>query len=159
GMRSSDSYPFNAVVPDVAEPYVRAPERATSFDKSLFFARIGRGTPAGGGYSTVFDLHRFAVALLARRYVADETLAVMWHDQTGFGINFYGYGLGLEVRQGDNRLAVGGTGSAPGASTSLEVFPESGYILIVLSNYGNAAVPVARRLSDFVARLVADARA
>src|SRR5690606_20424827 len=111
-----------------------------------------RGGPAGGGYSTVADLHRFAVELMEGRIVSPATLEAMWTDYSGFDTGFYGYGYGFEVHLGPEGQVVGHGGSAPGASTRLEIDTQTGHIVVVLSNYGSAAPPVAKRISDLLAR-------
>lgn len=164
-MTSSESYVFDEVVrgdemaAGFAAPYEFAPDGAdVGFQKSPFLTRPdlranpARGTPAGGGFSTVTDLHKFAVALLDGDLASPATLAAMWTDYSGFDTGFYGYGYGFEIYQGPAGRVVGHGGSSVGASGRLEINTDTGYIIVVLSNYGAAAVPVAKRLTDLVAR-------
>lgn len=152
GMNETESHRFDEIVEGAAEGYEFGSlgESGTpELRKALFLRRADRGTPAGGGYSTVVDLHRFAVALLRGKLLSRDSLERMWIDKSGVGFG-YGYGLGFEVRQVAGERSVGHNGSAPGISANFEVMPESGYVVIVLSNYSNAAVPIARRLGDLV---------
>jgi CubicO group peptidase (beta-lactamase class C family) len=154
GMTSSESYAFKEVVANVAEPYAFAPHgEKIAFEKSLIPAGATRGGPAGGGYSTVADLHKFAVALLEERIVSAATLETMWTDYSGFNTGFYGYGYGFEIYLAPDGRVVGHGGSAPGASARLEINTRTGEIIVVLSNYGTAAVPLAKRLTDLLARV------
>jgi CubicO group peptidase (beta-lactamase class C family) len=154
-LSSSESYAFNEVVQDVAEPYVFSAEgRNVAFVKSLIPAGgPARGGAAGGGYSTVSDLHAFAVALMEGKLVSTATLETMWTDYSGFDTGFYGYGYGFEIYLHPEGRVVGHGGSAPGASARFEMNPETGYIIVVLSNYGSAAPPMAKTLSDLIARV------
>jgi CubicO group peptidase (beta-lactamase class C family) len=53
------------------------------------------GGPAGGGYSTVRDLHRFANALISGNLVGPEMRQALWTDYTGVGD---GYGFEKAAR-------------------------------------------------------------
>jgi CubicO group peptidase (beta-lactamase class C family) len=164
GMTSSESYVFNDVVrgdemiEGFAAPYDFAPDgQNVAFQKSPFLTRPdlratppARGSPAGGGYSTVADLHKFAVALIEGQFVSPATLETMWTDFSGFDTGFYGYGYGFEIYQSPAGRVIGHGGSSLGASGRLEINTRTGYILVVLSNYGTAAVPVAKRLTDLL---------
>ena len=99
-----------------------------------------RGTAAGGGYSTVGDLLRFAQALRAGRLISKATLAEATrpHQQQ------YGYGFGV---QGEGRLrSYGHGGGAPGMNGELRVFPRLGYVVVSLSNLDP---PAASELVEF----------
>ena len=76
---------------------VRPPPFLTRPD--LRAAPPGRGTAAGGGFSTVLDLHKFAVALIEGKFVSSATLETMWTDFSGFDTGFCGYGYGFEIYQ------------------------------------------------------------
>jgi CubicO group peptidase (beta-lactamase class C family) len=76
----------------------------------------------------------------------------MWMDYSGFTTGFYGYGYGFEVYEDSQGRTVGHGGSAPGVSAILHIRPETGYVIVVLSNYNGAAVPIAKRLSDLVSQ-------
>lgn len=106
-----------------------------------------RGTAAGGGYSTVGDLLRFAEALQAGKLISLDLLAQATRPQAlGYG---YGFGVG-----GVGRWAgFGHGGGAPGMNGELRIIPEQGYVLIALSNLDP---PAASRAVRFVeARLPA----
>jgi CubicO group peptidase (beta-lactamase class C family) len=62
GMKETDSYEEDDPVPNVATGYTRADGPGSSW-RDAFPTKPGRGSPAGGGYSTVGDLYRFAQAL------------------------------------------------------------------------------------------------
>jgi CubicO group peptidase (beta-lactamase class C family) len=163
-MTSSESYVYDEVVrgDDIiagfAAPYDFAPDGDNvAFRKSPFLTRPdlrsappGRGSPAGGGFSTVLDLHKFAVALIEGTFVSPETLETMWTDFSGLDTGFYGYGYGFEIYQSPAGRVIGHGGSTLGASGRLEINTRTGHVVVVLSNYGTAAVPVAKRLTDLL---------
>jgi len=62
GMKDTDSYELDDPIANVAAGYTKESGRGTGWRES-FTRQPGRGSPAGGGYSTVDDLLRFAQAL------------------------------------------------------------------------------------------------
>jgi CubicO group peptidase (beta-lactamase class C family) len=103
-----------------------------------------RGTSAGGGYSTVRDLHRFAEALLSGRLLRKDTFEQAVKDQR------QGYGFGFGVRGGPNEpRSWGHGGGAPGMNGDLKVFPDSGWVVVSLANLDP---PAATRTAEFFAR-------
>jgi CubicO group peptidase (beta-lactamase class C family) len=85
------------------------------------------GTSAGGGYSTVGDLFRFAEALQGSTLLnpslrKEATSATAVHP---------GYGLGFYVLPNG---AYGHGGGAPGINGELHILPQNGYIVVVLAN-------------------------
>lgn len=149
GMNASDSYDMDQPVENLAIGYDPAPETPTGWENNLF-KHVIRGGPAGGGFSTVGDLHRFAVALQAGRLVSTESLETLWTDYAG---ETYGYGYGFAIEDGPNGKIVGHSGGFPGISANLDIMLDRGYMVAVLSNYGGAAPLVANRLAALIARV------
>ena len=138
GMRSTGARPESVDVPDRAVGYLRASpgsDWAPNTDTLPW-----RGTAAGGGYSTVGDLLRFAQALDSGRLISEATLAEATrpHQQQ--------YGYGFDV-QGQGRLrSYGHGGGAPGMNGELRIFPQLGYVVVSLSNLDP---PAASELVEF----------
>src|SRR5215216_2819653 len=107
--------------------------------------RTGSGssdTAAGGGYSTVGDLLRFAQALESGKLISKAMLA----EATRPNPQRYGYGFRAEG-EGPSR-SYGHDGGAPGINGALRVFPELGYVVVSL---GNLDPPAASRIADSLA--------
>jgi CubicO group peptidase (beta-lactamase class C family) len=104
-----------------------------------------RGTSAGGGYSTVEDLFRFAVALQNHKLLDAEHTELLTTGKvdTGGGEK-YAYGFGERTFSGIHCFGHGG--GAPGMNGDLEICPGPGYIVAVLSNLDP---PAASRVSEF----------
>lgn len=114
GMADTDSYPRDAGTPNLAFGYAR-PEgggpRVLNFD-----TLPGRGSSAGGGYSTAADMLKYVLALNDRKlYLPDAA-----------------DGLGI-------------AGGAPGINSVLEWNPRSGYTVIVLTNFDPPTAGTAAR--------------
>lgn len=109
--------------------------------------------PAGGHYSTVGDLLRFADALQRGDLLFPETLeqafsrAVAVSEEPGRASY---YGLGFSVEEEFGHTVVGHDGAFSGISTVLSMYPELGYTIVVLSNYSFAARTVSRHIRELV---------
>jgi CubicO group peptidase (beta-lactamase class C family) len=89
-----------------------------------------RGTAAGGGYTTVGDLLKFAQALQAGKLLSPAMLAQATSPQ--MDENWYGFGF-ITVGEGPLRR-FGHGGDADGMNADFRVFPESGWVLVSLAN-------------------------
>jgi D-alanyl-D-alanine carboxypeptidase len=137
-MRSTGALPESVDVPNRAVGYLRSSPGSDWEPNTNTLP--WRGTAAGGGYSTVGDLLRFARALRAGRLISKATLAEATrpHQQQ------YGYGFGV---QGQGPLAsYGHGGGAPGMNGELRIFPQLGYVVVSLSNLDP---PAASELVEF----------
>jgi CubicO group peptidase (beta-lactamase class C family) len=125
-MTSTGSLPEAVDVPNRAVGYMRAsPGGAWAPNTDTL---PWRGTSAGGGYSTVGDLMRFAQALGSGTLISKATLAEATrpHQQH--------YGYGFDVQGGGRLRSYGHGGGAPGMNGELRIFPQLGYVVVSLSN-------------------------
>ncbi|HJZ97044.1 MAG TPA: serine hydrolase domain-containing protein [Candidatus Solibacter sp.] len=105
-----------------------------------------RGTSAGGGYSTVGDLQKFADALMGHKLLnAENTPLLITGKVDSGGGRMYAYGF--EDGRKDGIGAVGHSGGAPGMNGDLRIYPKSGYVVAVLSNLDP---PAATQVSGFI---------
>jgi CubicO group peptidase (beta-lactamase class C family) len=138
GMRSTGALPESVVVPDRAVGYLRS---APGSDWVPNTATLPwRGTAAGGGYSTVGDLLRFAQALESGTLLSEATLAEATRPHQPQ------YGYGFDVQGQGSLRSYGHGGGAPGMNGELRVFPELGYVVVGLSNLDP---PAASELVEF----------
>ena len=144
GMTSTGELPENENVPDRATGYTKSEGRNTWQPNTETLPY--RGTSAGGGYSTVEDLVRFASALVSHKLLdAKHTrLLTTGTVDTGPGTK---YAYGFEDRTLDDLHSWGHGGAAPGINGELRIYPESGYVVAVLSNLDPLA---AGRIASFV---------
>src|SRR5215831_3406571 len=105
-----------------------------------------RGTSAGGGYSTVEDLFRFAMALQSHKLLDAEHTELLTTGKVNTpGGGKYAYGFGDETIGGIRCFGHGG--GAPGMNGDLKICPGTGYVVAVLANLDP---PAASRISEFV---------
>jgi CubicO group peptidase (beta-lactamase class C family) len=101
------------------------------------------GLPAGGGYSTVEDLHGFATALRRGRLMKPETLRDMLTPRVAAGAGRWA--LGVPIRERGGLTYWGHGGSAPGVNADLAVYGDKA--VVVLANRGHPAAAV---VADFI---------
>ena len=143
GMTSSGSEPY-------ANPAAGTSVAYTQDESGTLVPSTGmlgyRGVPAGGGYSTVGDLVRFADALLANKLLDahyTELLTTGKVDTDNGGR--YAYGFGDDRWNGVR--CFGHNGGGPGINGELEICPQSGYVVASLANMDP---PAASKIEDFI---------
>lgn len=112
-----------------------------------------KGSPAGGAYSTVEDLLKFDVALRQHKLLsANYTDILLTGKESSNRPNVKkAYGFFDETVNGQR--IVSDNGGFAGVNTQIDIYPELGYTLIVLSNYdGPAAIAVANKIREMLAR-------
>ena len=144
GMTGSGSEPESEAVRDRSVGYMRPPGGGawTPNTDTLPY----RGTSAGGGYCTVGDLMKFAEALMGHKLLTAESteLLIAGKVDSGGGRK---YAYGFEDGRKDGVGAVGHGGGAPGMNGDLRIYPQSGYVVAVLSNLDP---PAAQQVSAFL---------
>jgi CubicO group peptidase (beta-lactamase class C family) len=108
------------------------------------------GTPAGGGYSTVGDMARFADALMANRLLdAEHTKLLTTGGFTGPDGKLLRYDFGAPA--GDGRRYFGHNGGAPGMNGELRIFPAyPGHPAATIVVLANRDPPVATAAANFI---------
>jgi CubicO group peptidase (beta-lactamase class C family) len=133
GMTATGNAPEDSLVPGRSVGYTRQGGPSgplVSNAPSLPY----RGTPAGGGYSTVADFARFAAAVRERRLLDSTHTALLYTGKVPVNPSIqYAYGFMDRVVAG--RRFVGHGGGAAGMNGELVFEPNGGYVIVVLSNF------------------------
>lgn len=152
GMTRTGALPEEAAVPDLAGYTTYTHDGGYTLGEGREHRNTDtlpyRGSPAGGGYSTVEDLGRFATALLGHQLLdADHTALVTTAQGTsGWEGRYAAYGFFQNMVAG--RIPTfGHGGGSPGMSGDLGIWPESGHIVAVLANMDP---PIANQVSMFI---------
>lgn len=143
GMTRTDSLPEEEKVAARSTGYMRREGLWTPNTDTLPW----RGTSAGGGYSTVEDLARFADALRTHKLLNAEYTSLLTTGKVETGPNGK-YAYGFMDRNDDGVHWFGHGGGAPGMNGELKIFPDSGYVVAVLANLDP---PAAGKIADFIA--------
>ncbi len=115
GMTDTESYAIDAKVSNLATGLTkRGPDGPLEHRRSNARMQPGRGSSAGGGYSTAQDLLRFARALSSEKLLSKEWTDWVFHEK--------GTGRSLAI-----------AGGSPGVNAFLSI--NSPYTLVILSNY------------------------
>jgi CubicO group peptidase (beta-lactamase class C family) len=134
------------------------PEEQAVPDRSIGYTKLGgaslspntdtlpyRGTSAGGGYSTVEDLMRFATSLESHKLLDSQFTELLTTGKVDTGGGKYAYGFQDETINGTRCFGHGG--GAPGMNGGLQICPGPGYVVAVLANMDP---PTASRVEDFI---------
>jgi D-alanyl-D-alanine carboxypeptidase len=134
------------------------PETEAVADRSVGYTRMGghdlepntdtlpyRGTSAGGGYSTVEDLLKFANALQDHKLLDREFTDMLTTGKVE--ARGAGYAFGFEDEMINGIRCFGHGGGAPGMNGDLKICPGPAHVVAVLSNLDPNA---AGRVSNFV---------
>jgi len=104
------------------------------------------GGGAGGGYSTVNDLHHFALALQNNELLDEKSTDELF----SYTVNGkYGYGTEHQLLGTEN--IVGHSGGFENVCTELNIYKNSNYVVIILSNCNP---PLAHFLSNKIKELL-----
>jgi len=130
GMTRSGSLPEETAVPDLSVGYTAAGGPVRPNTDTLPY----RGTPAGGGYTTVEDVWRFATALIGHRLLDQTHTALVTSVQANARWSGPCVCYGFFERRIYGIRSFGHSGGAPGMSAELAIYPDSGHIVAVLAN-------------------------
>ena len=173
GMKNTDSYETDKANNNMAIGYALPPpmpdQAPQPIDETIVreantpFLEI-KGTSAGGGYSTAIDLHKFSKALLSGKLLSKKSLetvtkgkVVMQFPAPQMPPNAkpmpmpeikYGFGFGEYFK--NNIRIIGHTGGAPGVDSKIDIYPDLGYTVIVLSNYDRASRPITNLIENII---------
>jgi D-alanyl-D-alanine carboxypeptidase len=145
GMTRSGSLPESQAVPGRSIGYTRPPAAGAWVPNTDTLPY--RGTSAGGGYSTVEDLARFARALLSHKLLSPDSTKLLITGKVKDGPRTrYAYGF-EDARDAGGNGWVGHGGGAPGMNGDLRIYPKSGYVVAVLANLDP---PAAQVISEYL---------
>jgi CubicO group peptidase (beta-lactamase class C family) len=155
GMKATDSYPTDGSITGLARPYTDfGPDGRPVRGTWRRDERTGRGSAAGGGFSTVGDVLRFDEALRSGKLLPpDRTEALLRGavDMLPGGEERYALGFIESTRNGVR--AIGHGGMAPGCFFEYRAYPDSGVVLVVFANHDSAAsMDLFKRLREIAER-------
>ena len=153
GMTRTDSYELNQKVDDLAVGYTSMTREGPQPGprKANTSTLAGKGSSAGGGYSTVEDMLKFANALTANTLLSPEFTEIVF---TGGGLKepaAPGRGYGFMQNQMNGVRIVGNGGGGPGVNATFRIYFGRGYTVVVLSNYDPpSAQAIASKIQEMI---------
>jgi D-alanyl-D-alanine carboxypeptidase len=141
GMTRSGLWPVTAIVPNRATGYLRPQDDPMAlgprFSNEQFLGYRGDGS--GGHYSTASDMFAFIESLASGRLLGARATAEMLQPRIDFvgtpRPSKYGYGVHFDSCGGNAIFGHEGGGPNSGVSSLVYRTVESGWTVIVLSNY------------------------
>jgi CubicO group peptidase (beta-lactamase class C family) len=138
GMTQSGNFDIDGITANMAMGYFYS-QKLKSMQSNWFIHGI-KGNAAGGGYSTIHDLHKFATALTRYQLLSPELTQLAYSAKPE--LNSPNYGYGFSVRSAHNGRVVGHAGDFIGVSSALRIYLDKGFTLVVLANQSFASEPV-----------------
>jgi D-alanyl-D-alanine carboxypeptidase len=142
GMKDSDSFEKTRPQPNQSKGYMKQQDKWVSNYETLPLM----GSSAGGGDSTAPDLLRFDQALRSHKLLNPELTQLILKGKQEVGPNEK-YAYGFEERLEEGKRVVGHGGGAPGMNCDLRMYWDSGYTVVVMSNF---SPPIAQQLSSYI---------
>lgn len=139
----------------LARPWTRASddgELGTGPRHASTVLASGVGSGAGGGITTAHDLVRFAQALRTNALLSAETRALLLTPRVDADQPGRQYGYGFMLREVAGERVAGHTGGAPGVDAQVEIYFDSGMVVVVLSNYELVAEPITAFVQQLLRR-------
>lgn len=105
--------------------------------------------PSGGAYSTVGDLLKFADALLHHKLLSPAMTSTVLAPRVnspqpgGPPVDKYTYGFAYQAINGVT--FVGHNGGTPGYEGQIDIYPLTGYVVVILTNDDQSLVPAIQR--------------
>jgi CubicO group peptidase (beta-lactamase class C family) len=144
-MENTECYELDRVNPNLALGYDKVhTDEGAHHHRNNLFDHVIRGGPHGGGYSTVDDLSAFARALRDGTLASVGTAASLLSAKPHLGSPRYGFGFAADAESG----IAGHSGGFLGVGANLDMFLDSGWTGVVLSNYTGGALAVAMRMRE-----------
>lgn len=150
GMINSGSFEVDQPVPNLAIGYEFNRENETGWNNNLF-TNVLKGGPAGGGYSTVEDLHRFARALTNYKLLDKDLTEAVYSNKPDLHSFSYGYGFSVEGTPEDR--IVGHSGGFLGVNSNLDIYLDRGITVVVMSNHDRGASPIVTKAHELLSRI------
>ena len=155
-MINSDCYEMDKPVPNLAIGYEKreTEDGREYWQNNLYFHEM-KGSPAGGGFSTVEDLLNFDIALHNGTLVSSSTWKLLITEKAGppEGNKKWGYGFIIENHEKMGRI-VGHGGGFFGINSNLDMYLDAGYTVVVMTNYGGGVEVVSGEIQKLIQNLV-----
>jgi CubicO group peptidase (beta-lactamase class C family) len=142
GMKNSDHYEMDIPTPNLATGYTKMDEnnqplKGPRRSNTLY---IGvKGSPAGGGYSTVDDMLKFCIALRSHKLLNPKYTELVLRPSP------------MRTAEKEKPRCFGQAGGAPGVGAMFKMYLDLDYISVILSNYDPDAMwAIDKKIEDMI---------
>jgi len=128
GMQNTGNFDVDHIIENSAENYTLSDIYPNQLQKTIFMG-AAKGSPAGGGYTTINDLYKFASALKNGDFLnSDYNTLITKEPDNGW----YGYGMQFAGAKGSG--IYGHSGGHYGVGAEWRIFEKQNYTVILLTN-------------------------
>ncbi len=138
-MANADFYETDIPNKGIATPYTKDNpyiKDTINWSKPVFIAPV-KGSPAGGAFASITDMFHFSNALAGYKLLGKDFTEKVISGKVSYGQpeqqKKYAYGFANQIVNG--KVIIFHDGGANGISTIIDIYPELGYTVIILSNY------------------------
>ena len=162
GMTGTGFYDTDIDTPNLATSYTNFEDKGDDYfefhlgrrrNTSLYSG--AKGNSQGGAFSTADDLLSFELALRGNKLLSARSVGLLTTKKYFFrryAVGEVNYGYGFELETIGGKLVIGHGGGDLGISSGLRWFPDSGYTLVILSNYDRGGIVTDDKLKDLIIR-------
>lgn len=148
-MLNSGSFELDSVTANMASGYLKRMHSDNWVDS--IYTRAIKGSPAGGGFSTVEDLYHFALALTRYQLLSKRLTLEAYSEKTKYKSAFW-YGYGFSISGDPHNRVIGHGGAYLGVDARLDIHLDSGFTVVILANQSDVVAPVRRKINELIAR-------
>ena len=148
-MLNSGSFELDSVTANMASGYLKRMHSDNWVDS--IYTRAIKGSPAGGGFSTVEDLYHFALALTRYQLLSKRLTLEAYSEKTNYKSAFW-YGYGFSISGDPHNRVIGHGGAYLGVDARLDIHLDSGFTVVILANQSDVVAPVRRKINELIAR-------
>ncbi|WP_103072158.1 serine hydrolase [Aquimarina sediminis] len=127
-MQNTGNYDVDHPIENSAENYTLSDVYPNKFQKTIFMSAV-KGGPAGGGYSNLDDLYKFATAFKNNQLLNEDYTNIMKEEPKNA---WYGYGMQFAGAKGSG--IYGHSGGHFGVGAEWRIFEKQNYTVIILTN-------------------------
>ena len=127
-MKNTGNFDIDLNNENTAENYTLSDIYPNQLQKTIFMG-TAKGGPAGGGYTTVDDLYKFALAFKNNKLLNRVNTNLMKKEPEN---DWYGYGMQFAGAKGSG--IYGHSGGHYGVGAEWRVFEKQNYIVVLLTN-------------------------
>lgn len=149
GMINTDGFSKDEPVTNRATGYTKTYENGEVVWNNHQFTRVMRGSPSGGIYSTIEDLYKYDLAIRSEKLLSPEYTDILLEGRDELKASFHSYGFFVSEGVAGRVASQGGDGQ--GMNCQFKMYLDSGYTIIVLSNY---SAPSANTVLSVIDQLI-----
>ncbi len=146
GMTNTGGFYKDRPVENRATGYTKIYENGIVTWDNHQFTRVMRGSPSGGVYSTIEDLLKFDIAIRSNKLLSPEYTEIIMEGRPDLNVSFHSYGF--FISNGSAGREASHKGDGQGSNCHFKMYLDSGYTVIILSNYSQPSANIVANVVD-----------